>query len=842
VIKRVLFQVHWFLGITAGLVLAVMGVTGASMSFQDEINEALSPRIYAPGAPKAPDLTPDQLIAALQTANPGYYVTRLDWESARERSHRVRMAPIEKGERKQGQVDRTSGAWLAQPPSLGFFHVMDELHRYLALPGGGGGIGRQITGFSALALIFFALSGLYLRWPRQALDWREWFVLDWRKTGRNLWRALHVTIGTWVLLFYLVSAFTGLWWSYNWYRQGVVYALTGKSGDEEGGSRAKKPADQPAPRPAFDPAWAAFQRETGGRYVWVRMTQPAPDRPVKSIQFDARPAEARHLRQTDKYSYDPKTYKLKKRDLYEGRPLGLVITQSVYEIHRGAFFGLPGRLIMLLTSVTMPLFTITGYLLYLSRRRRKQEARGLGVAIAHDRPADLLIVYASQTGTAEIEARNAVTAFVHGGLHAELLPIAKLTAERFAEARKILFVVSTYGEGAPPDTAHGFYNRAMRGPLPDLSHLHYGVLALGDREYEEFCGFGVDLDAWLSRAGAQPLFEIIKMEHHDEAAHQAWHEALQHLGAGQGTRGQQHIPFEHWTLVARKELNPGSSHLKAYHLRLEPPADSEMPWEAGDIVEVQPCNAPEAIDALLAAHAPDGELLEASAQQRERLAGVMLPRPGSGPIDAAAVAQWRPLPIREYSAASIAADGTLDLVVRQVRGETGGFGIGSGWLTAHLPMGSTTMLRVRPNPGFRLEPDGRPLILIGNGTGIAGLRAHLRAQAHAGIKGHWLLFGERSRAHEAFFEEELLGWQRDGTLARLDRAFSRDADCGLYVQHLLLDAGAEVKSWIDRGAVILVCGSLAGMASEVHDALTSLIGTARLDQLAEEGRYMRDVY
>lgn len=195
-----------------------------------------------------------------------------------------------------------------------------------------------------------------------------------------------------------------------------------------------------------------------------------------------------------------------------------------------------------------------------------------------------------------------------------------------------------------------------------------------------------------------------------------------------------------WTLVARHALNPGSAALKAYHLQFEPTAEARPEWEAGDIVEAQPCNPPEAVEAVMSAQTGEGELLDVPTALRKHLAGAMLPEPGE-PIDAEAMRALRPLPIREYSAASIASDGTLDLVIRQVRHDDGQLGIGSGWLIAHLPVGTTTLLRFRPNPGFRLtaEQPNWPLILIGNGTVIAGLRAHLRAQAHGGHKSHWLV-------------------------------------------------------------------------------------------------------
>ncbi|WP_311266855.1 sulfite reductase flavoprotein subunit alpha [Sphingobium sp. WCS2017Hpa-17] len=842
--KRVFFQIHWFLGITAGIVLALMGVTGATMSFEDEITEALTPRLFAPGVPSGVDLSPDRLIARIESDHPGYYVARLDWEAARDRSHAVRLLASEGRGRMQGQVDRATGRWLGEPAGAGFFHLMDELHRWLALPGGGNGIGRQITAFSAISLIFFALSGLYLRWPRQALDWRAWMVLDLRKTGRNLWRALHVVIGTWVLLFYLLSALTGLWWSYDWYRQGVLYALTGKAGGEEGRRESKK--DEVAPRPAIDPAWTAFRSATGDTYVWFRITRPAPAQPMKAISFDARPAGARHLRQTDRYSYDPNTIALKKRDLYDRRPLGTIITQSMYELHRGAFFGLPGRIALLLTSLTMPLFTITGYLLYLSRRRRKREAKALeaGIALpAGAGPGDLLIAYASQTGTAEIRARNAALALAQGGVRAQVVPVGKLTPTLLAESQRLLLVVSTYGEGEPPDMARGFASRLLSGAGPDLGHLHYGILALGDREYPDFCAFGHRVDDWLRAAGATKLFPLIAMDHGDQAAERQWDAALHDLGAAEARRGQTVIPFTAWTLVSRHMLNPHSDALKAFHLQFEPTAAMDGAWEAGDIVEAQPCNAPEAVDALLVAQARDADLIDLPASLRDHLMTAMLPDAGH-PITAEAARALRPLPVREYSAASITADGTLDLVIRQVRGEDGRLGVGSGWLTAHLPVGATTLLRVRPNPGFRADPGqgGAPLILIGNGTGIAGLRAHLRAQAHDGHKGHWLLFGERTRRHESFFDDELSVWIADGTLARLDRSFSRDEDCGRYVQDMLPDAASTLIDWVDRGATILVCGSLEGMAQGVHEGLARILGEATLEHLAEDGRYRRDVY
>ena len=133
------------------------------------------------------------------------------------------------------------------------------------------------------------------------------------------------------------------------------------------------------------------------------------------------------------------------------------------------------------------------------------------------------------------------------------------------------------------------------------------------------------------------------------------------------------------------------------------------------------------------------------------------------------------------------------------------------------------------------------MIFIGNGTGIAGLRAHLHARLRAGHRQNWLLFGERSRASDFLCGEEIEGWLAAGGLARLDLAFSRD-EPRRYVQDALRDETPLLRRWVDAGAVILVCGSLQGMAPGVHAVLQEALGTDTLTELAAQGRYRRDVY
>ena len=200
------------------------------------------------------------------------------------------------------------------------------------------------------------------------------------------------------------------------------------------------------------------------------------------------------------------------------------------------------------------------------------------------------------------------------------------------------------------------------------------------------------------------------------------------------------------------------------------------------------------------------------------------------------------LPSREYSIASIPSQQVLRLVVRQQSDAQGQLGLGSGWLTQHAALNSQIALRIRTNESFHLIDDNRPIICIGNGTGLAGLMSLLHARTRQNYTQNWLIFGERQREHDFFYQSTIEAWQTTGMLQRLDLAFSRDQEEKVYVHHKLREQAQELKVWVDHGAVIYVCGSINGMASDVDQALIDILGEATVDQLRQEGRYRRDVY
>jgi sulfite reductase (NADPH) flavoprotein alpha-component len=143
--------------------------------------------------------------------------------------------------------------------------------------------------------------------------------------------------------------------------------------------------------------------------------------------------------------------------------------------------------------------------------------------------------------------------------------------------------------------------------------------------------------------------------------------------------------------------------------------------------------------------------------------------------------------------------------------------------------------------------------MVGPGTGIAPFRAFVEHRAATGASGKsWLIMGDQHYLYDFLYQLEWQDHLKSGALTRLDVAFSRDQPEKIYVQHRLLEHGADVFAWLEQGAHFYVCGDAARMAGDVHEALISIAakhgGKSReaageyVENLKSTKRYHRDVY
>jgi sulfite reductase (NADPH) flavoprotein alpha-component len=410
--------------------------------------------------------------------------------------------------------------------------------------------------------------------------------------------------------------------------------------------------------------------------------------------------------------------------------------------------------------------------------------------------SSLLIAFASQTGFAEQLAHQTARSLAAVGIGTRVASLAEIRPEQLSGVGQALFIVSTTGEGDAPDAVSAFV-RSMSESKVSLNSLKYAVLALGDRAYANFCGFGHRLDQWFRHQGASAWFDIVEVDNGESGALRHWQHQLSTIMQRPELADWEAPRYERWQLDNRVLMNPGSAGDPCWHIELQP-LDNETHWTAGDILEVDPHNS--------------------TWSQTDQ-----------------------PLPHREYSIASLPSEGKVHLLVREMCRPDGTLGLGSAWLT-RAEIGHEIAARIRINTNFHPPTADSPLILVGNGTGIAGLRAVLKARIQAGHNKNWLIFGERNRAHDAFYSDELQQCLTRNELAGIDYAFSRDQKEKRYVQHVLLERADRVREWIEQGAAIYVCGSLNGMAPGVHAALERILSVETLERLVEQGRYRRDVY
>jgi sulfite reductase (NADPH) flavoprotein alpha-component len=223
------------------------------------------------------------------------------------------------------------------------------------------------------------------------------------------------------------------------------------------------------------------------------------------------------------------------------------------------------------------------------------------------------------------------------------------------------------------------------------------------------------------------------------------------------------------------------------------------------------------------------------------------------------VSNLKKLQPRLYSIASSprAHPGEVHLCVGIVRYDTFGRkrgGICSTFLADRVSGDAKPRVYVHSNNAFRLPADGSTdVIMVGPGTGIAPFRAFLEdRKATAATGKNWLFFGNPHRATDYLYQDEIEAYIEDGTLAQFDVAWSRDQKEKLYVQHLMLQKGAELWNWLSKGAAFYVCGDASRMAKDVDQALHKVAeehgklspeeATAFISQLKKEKRYLRDVY
>ena len=491
-------------------------------------------------------------------------------------------------------------------------------------------------------------------------------------------------------------------------------------------------------------------------------------------------------------------------------------------------------------------------------------------------PAEpLTIVFASESGNSERLAGDIAKAARKNGLKPTVVDMAELDVAALAGVRRLLVIAATWGEGEPPARTARVYAELMGEAAPRLDGVEFGVLALGDTAYAEFCAVGRALDERLAALGGKRAVEHVDCDLDFAGPASDWiGRAVKALAPSEASRGTViEVDFGKPGAVAKPEiveaeiiehidLNSSRSDKETIHLVLG--FDGEAPaYEPGDSLDLYAENDSAEVDELLKAAGLSGDLAlraefiksrdihTVSLKSLETYAGVTGQQHVRALIDSGAARQWiavrqlidlltdfpvaltteqlravtRPLAPRAYSIASSRRESPDEahLLVSAVRYDSYGRarkGVASNHVAERLRKGDRVRVKLRPNRHFTLPAPDRDIIMVGPGTGVAPFRAFVQERRDAAAPGrNWLFFGDRNFTHDFLYQLEWQDALKDGGLTRMDVAFSRDQPEKIYVQDRIWDRRRELVEWLDGGASFYVCGDAKAMAKDVRATL-----------------------
>lgn len=733
-------QLHRIPGLLASLLLSLLALSGAALSVLPalERSEALA---VAAGSISVADLA-----GRVAARYPGVEQIR------REPSGKVIVFYPENDRPASVIVDPANGHAIARRARSGFQRWLTGLHRSLLL----GDAGRIVVGFGAVAMLMLAASGLQMT-ARRMGGWRH--VLGRARGSRR--ERLHIGLGRMAVAGLALSALTGIYLSL------ATFELLP-------GARSDAPpfpvAVNGGPATAVDRI-DAFQK--------IDLTD------LRELSFPrlGDPMDAYRLETSTGEGYvDQATGQLL---VWQAPGIAQRLQELIYRLHTGQGLWWLG-LILGLMVLSVPVMSVTGVLIWASRRRHRPQLEPNASA----QLADTVILVGSESGSSWGFACTLHDALTANGHKVHTAPMNALR-KRYRSAKQMLILTATYGAGGAPDSGTCFLARleAIETPLA----CPVAVLGFGDRWFPGFCQFARDVDNALAQKDCKRLMPLATIDRQSPAQFDAWGVALSEaLGEAITLTHVPARPRSHpLTLLGRRDYG-------------------------------------EAVDAPTS-------ILRFGLPRRAlsaRLAGRAFPRFAAGDL-VGILPPGSDLP-RYYSLASSSKDGVLEICVRKHAG-----GLCSGYLHALQP-GDMIDAFIKANPDFRPASGRAPVILIGAGTGIGPLAGFVRGNRHR--RPIHLYFGVRDPASDYLYEDEIAKWLGDKRLSRLRTAFSRFTGRHYVQDHVRQDAEV-LRAMIAQGAQIRVCGG-RNMADGVLSALDEVLNPLGLTAAAlkAHGRYVEDAY
>ncbi|MEJ7587690.1 MAG: flavodoxin domain-containing protein [Ferruginibacter sp.] len=516
----------------------------------------------------------------------------------------------------------------------------------------------------------------------------------------------------------------------------------------------------------------------------------------------------------------------------------------------------------------------------------------------------ITIVYGTETGNSKRLATDFATKAKHKQIHAKVIGMDTYRLTDLAKEEYLLAVISTHGEGEPPNAAKKFYDHIHQNGFK-LDKLKYSVLALGDTSYPLYCKTGEEVDEQLNKLGGVRIAPLQKCDvEYDDDANGWFNGVLEKLSTKKADQAKETLPAVitpaakktgkqsyTGTVLTKINLNDDGSNKETWHIEI---AAEGVEYQCGDSIGIVPENSAAIVEEIIAISGADAgkivkfknedftiydllrykisiiHLTERLVKQYAVITEQNIPDTRMSLLDLLKIypvkdaVQFEEIILklnaispRLYTIASSPAahEGEVHIVAVKdtytVNGQTQ-FGLCTDYLS-RVELECRQKFFVQPNKRFRLPAADKDIIMVGPGTGIAAFRSFLAERDATGATGrNWLFFGEQHFATDFLYQTEIQNWYETGVLTKVNLAFSRDEKEKLYVQHKMLKHAPELYEWLNGGGYFFVCGKKDPMSTDVENTLLRIIeqqgnktseeAKKYLEHLEEEGRYELDVY
>ncbi|HEY6143982.1 MAG TPA: PepSY-associated TM helix domain-containing protein [Flavobacterium sp.] len=367
--KKAIGKIHLWLGLSSGIIVFIIAITGCLYAFQEEIQNYTEEYRFVEKQDK-PFLLPSQLIPIARKELPNKSLHAIEYNGPEEAAeaiffhyeptyyYTVYLNPYTGEVLKNVNMDE------------GFFRFILDGHYYLWLPHD---IGQVVVASATLIFLILLLSGLYLWYPRNKNANKQRFKFNWKKSTK--WKRknydLHNITGFYVLLIALIFAITGLVWGFQWFGYSYYKAIGGeKSLVYQDPVSQKKTIEIENP---IDKVWLLMQKE----YPQAEAIEVhPPENDSTAIAANANPDKETYWKMEYRY-FDQ--YTLEEKEVkhifgkYQNADTSDKLMRMNYDIHTGAVFGLAGKIFAFLISLLIASLPVTGFYIWWGRKKKKKQ-------------------------------------------------------------------------------------------------------------------------------------------------------------------------------------------------------------------------------------------------------------------------------------------------------------------------------------------------------------------------------------------------------------------------------------------------------------------------------------